>query len=383
MMRRRTFLVTAPIALVGARHAFAQPTPKPAGRILIATQNSGPGKGILTAAWNPATGEIGAMTLAAEVVRPTFLALHPRGRETLVYAVSEVSGDLARVSAWSSVAGQTELKSLGAQSTGGDGPTHVSVSPDGRGVFVANYGGGSVSSFHVLADGSLSPAASHFQFQGSGPNHERQEAPHTHSAMPSPDGRFLLVNDLGLDRIFVYHVDPATAVLTPAAQPFWTARPGTGPRHLAWNPDGRFVYCSNELDSTVETLAWDAKAGTLHSVGFVSTLSPNYPRGKAFVGEIVASADGRNVYAGNRVADDTIAVFTVDRTSGLLTQAQLADVGGKTARHIALDPTGRWMVISHQDSGDLTVVERDRSTDKLSKPVHTYTIEKPMCVVFV
>ncbi|GAC1416093.1 MAG: lactonase family protein [Acidobacteriaceae bacterium] len=383
MMPRRTFLFTAPATLLSVRSVLARTTAHPSGRILIGTNTNGPGKGILSASWNSATGEIGPTVLSAEVASPTFLATHAQSQETFVYAVSEVSGTLAKVSAWSSVAGKTELKALNAQSTQGDGPTHVSVSPDGRSVFVANYGGGSVSSYHVLGDGSLSPAVSHFQFSGNGPNLARQGAPHTHSALPSPDGRFLLVNDLGLDRIFVYHIDSASAMLTPAEQPFWTARPGSGPRHLAWSHDRRFVYCSNELDSTVEVLAWDGQTGKLNSVTFISSLRDGFPPNTAFVGEITASTDGRNVYAGNRVADDTIAVFHADPRTGTLTQIQLAEVGGKNARHIALDPTGLWMVISHQESSDLTVVRRDPATGRLSKPVHTYPVEKPMCVVFV
>lgn len=383
MIPRRTFLFTAPATLLAARSALARPSADAPSHILIGTNTSGTGKGILSASWNSATGEIGTIALAAEVASPTFLAWHSRAGETFVYAVSEVNGYLAKVSSWASIAGKTELKALNTRSTHGDGPTHVSVSHDGRSVFVANYGGGSVSSYHVLPDGSLSSIVSHFQFSGSGPNRARQGAAHTHSALPSPDGKFLLVNDLGLDRIFVYDVAPASARLTPAAQPFWTARPGSGPRHLAWSRDRRFVYCSNELDSTVEILAWDGRIGRLNSVGFASSLREGFPPNTAFLGEIIASADGRNVYAGNRVADDTIAVFDANPRTGMLTQAELADVGGKNARHIALDPTELWMVISHQDSNDLTVVRRDRATGRLSKPVHVYPVEKPMCVIFV
>ncbi len=171
--------------------------------------------------------------------------------------------------------------------------------------------------------------------------------------------------------------------MMPCDPPYLSARPGSGPRHLAWNPSGRCVYCSNELDSTVYVLAWDRKKTSLRLIGSLSSLPNNFPKGTAFVGEIASSADGRNVYAGNRVADDTIAVFDVDRKTGLLTQTQLADGGGKNARHIALDPSQRWMVISHQDSNDLTVLGRNQTNGRLPSPVHTYPLNKPMCVVFV
>ncbi|CAN5761290.1 lactonase family protein [soil metagenome] len=382
MIPRRQFLFSLSATLLAARSlpaAARTPAPK---KIYIGT--GGHDTGILTADWNAATGEIGPIERAAEVVSPTFLAQFRRpDGETCLYAVTETKRPEARVSAFTTVRGQKTLKLLNYVDTGGDGPTHVSVSPDGRTVLVANYGSGSVSSFRVLADGSLSPVVSHFQFTGSGPYQGRQEAPHTHSAVTSPDGRFVLVNDLGLDRIMVFHLNSSTAEMTPADPLYWSARPGTGPRHLAWSPKGKFVYGSNELDSTVETLAWSEHPAMLRSLGFVSSLPPGFPPNTAFVGEIIASADGRNVYAGNRVADDTIAVFDVNRRTGLLQQTQLAPSGGQNARHIALDPSGQWMVVSHQNSNDLTVLKRDRKTGKLSAPVHTYPAAKPMCVLFV
>ncbi len=384
MISRRRFLASAPAAIVSShmqKTFAAEPAPH---RIYVGTQGHGPGNGIFTAPWNPGTGEVGELTLAAEVISPTFLAQHRKSSgETYIYAVSEVNGPDAKVSAYVTVPGSGMLKLLNRQPSGGDGPTHLSVSPDGSTVLVANYTGGSVSSFHVEADGSLSPAVSHFQFTGSGPYKGRQEAPHTHSAVTSPDGRFALVNDLGLDRIMIFQLNSATAEMTPADPPYWAARPGSGPRHLAWSPNGRIVYCTNELDSTVETLAWSENPPGLRSLGHVSSLLPGFAPITAFVGEVAASADGRNVYAGNRVADHTVAVFDVDRTSGLLMQVQLAPSGGRNCRHITLDPTGRWMVISHQDSKDLAVLERDRTTGRLSAPGHTYPAVTPQCVIFV
>jgi 6-phosphogluconolactonase len=384
MPSRRNFLLSLPAAALVARGAFAStPAPIQPTRLYIGTGGRGPGHGIFTADWNAATGEIGPISLAAEVANPSFLAQHKRGAETTIYAVTEASRSDSKVSAFTTVAGEKTLKLLNTADTKGSGPTHVSVSPDGRSIFVANYSSGSVTSFRALADGSLSSPVSHFQFSGSGPYKERQEGPHTHSAVTSPDGRFVLVNDLGLDRIMVFHLNSATAEMTPCDPPYWSARPGSGPRHLAWNPNGRFVYCANELDSTVEVLSWNNQKGSLTAIGSLSSLKVGFPKDTAFVGEIVASADGKNVYTGNRVADDTIAVFDVNQKTGLLAQAQLADGGGKNARHIALDPSQRWLVISHQDSNDLVVLERNRTTGRLSAPIHSFPQNKPMCVIFV
>jgi len=386
MIPRRTFLRSLSVAPFVAKAALAKKSatsPKPT-RILIGTNGRGAGTGIFSADWNVATGELSEITLAAEVGSPTFLALHKRGEQDFVYAVNEGGrGGIKGVSAFTSVAGAKTLKLLNQVDTEGNGPTHISVTPDGNSVFVANYGGGSASSFHVRPDGSLSPAVSHFQYEGSGPNKERQMHSFAHCVMPSPDGRYLLVNDLGLDCIHTYRVNPATAELTPTEPPSWIGRPGTGPRHTAFSPDAKFLYSVNELDSTVDILTWDASTGTLKSKGFVSSLPAGFPPNTAFAGEITVSRDGKFVYVGNRVADDTIAVFDRDRKTGLLKLKQNAVNGGKNPRHIALDPTNRWLLISDQDSGTIVIHERNRTTGELSAPVHTYPVKsKPMCIVF-
>ena len=384
MISRRRFLLSLPAAKLAAGSAFGTTVSlRRATRIFIGTGDRGPNQGVFTADWNAAKGEIGPITLAAEVARPTFLAQYKRGAETIIYAVSEAGGCDAKVSAFTTVPGQKTLELLNSAKSLGNGPTHVSVAPDGRSVFVANYGGGSVTSYHVLADGRLSDAISHFQYTGSGPDQGRQEKAHTHSAITSPDGRFVLVNDLGLDRIMVYRLNPATSEMTPCDPPYFSSRPKSGPRHLAWNPNGRFVYCANELDSTVDVLAWDKTKGLLTAVGSLSSLGEGFPKNTAFLGEIITSADGKNVYAGNRVADDTIAVFDVNRNTGLLTKTQLAAGGGKNARHIALDPSQRWLVLSHQDSNDLVILERNERTGSLSAPKNSYPLHMPMCVIFV
>lgn len=384
MLSRRSFLALS-AAVPFARPALAAAATAQPTRVYIGTGNSGADQGIMTASWNAKTGVIGPITLAAEVISPTFLATHTRSNgETLLYAISEASGADARVSAYTTVPGSGKLRPLNSVASGGDGPAHVSVSPDGRAVFAANYGGGSVSSFLVRPDGSLSEAVSHFQYTGSGPYKGRQDQSHAHSAVCSPDGHFVLVNDLGLDRIALYHLHPATATMKPNTPPYWRSRPGAGPRHIAWSRDGKFVYSSNELDSTVDTLAWDESAtANLRTLQTRSTLPEGFAPNTAFVGEVITSADGRNVYAGNRVADDTIAIFDINRKDGLLSPARFAPSGGKNCRHITLDPTDRWMVISHQTSNDLSVLERTGNTGALSEPRHTYPVSKPMCVVFV
>jgi 6-phosphogluconolactonase len=374
MVTRRKFLVTASAAALGPRPSFAKAAGSAPRRVLLGTGGK-VSKGIYTADWNHSTGELGDITLAAEVAAPTFLAISPHGSEHFIYAVTEAGRTDSTLTAWTTVPGQRELKKLNEVASMGGGPTHLSVSPDGGTVACANYGGGSVSSYHVLPDGSLSKCVSHFQFTGSGPYKGRQEKPHTHSANITPDGKWVLVNDLGIDRIFIYHLNPATAEMTPADPPFWSAKPGSGPRHLAFHPNGRWVYSVNELTSTVDMLRWDKRRGTLTQFGSASTLKEGFPPDTAFAGEILCSWDGQNVYVGNRVADDTIAVFDVTPRTGKLSLTQLAENSGKNPRHVALDPSGRWIVISDQGSGSIVVLERDVKSGRLSGTKHTYKLD--------
>jgi 6-phosphogluconolactonase len=397
MHTRRTFLLTLPAAALAMHPAFSLAVPDPAApntvpdsaapnaalnptapdsarsRIFIGTTGS-TSRGIYTAAWNAATGELGEITVAAEVASPSFLAL--QGKH--LYACSEIDGEAAKATAYAVT--PSGLTKINEQSSLGSGTTFISAKNNS--VFVANYGGGSVTSFHITPDGALSKPVSHFQYEGSGPNKERQDHSHAHSALSSPDGRFLLVSDLGLDRIVIYRVNPATAELIPNEPPYFTTRPGVGPRHLAWHPNQRFLYSVNELDSTVDLLDWDSVAGKLTQRAFFSTLDPAFPKDTAFAGEIGISRDGHFLYVGNRVGSDTIAAFSIDSKSGALKLEQLAPNGGKNTRFLTIDPSGRWMLLCNQASNAIVILARDPSTGKLSESRHTYRLDKPQCIVF-
>jgi 6-phosphogluconolactonase len=371
---RRSFVVSASAAGLGVRALFARGARNAPSKIILGTGGR-EAKGIYLADWHSQTGEVGEISLAAEVASPSFLALYPHGSEHFVYAVTEAGRSDSTLTAFTTVSGQKELRKLDEVPSKGGGPAHIAISPAGTTVVCANYGGGSVSSYRVKPDGSLSECVSHFQFSGSGPYKGRQENPHTHSANPSPDGKWVLVNDLGIDRIFVYRLNEATAELTPNNPPYWAAAPGSGPRHIAFHPSGRWVYSVNELTSTVDILRWDATRGVLSSIGSVSTLREGFPPNTAFAGEVLCSSDGRQVYVGNRVADDTIAVFDVDKRTGMLKLAQLAQNPGKNPRHVALDPSGRWLVISDVGTGTVVVLARDPASGHLSEAKHSYPLQ--------
>ena len=216
--------------------------------------------------------------LAVESDNPTFLALSPDGKHLFAAnEIGEYEGEkTGAVSGFTVDRAGAKLTHINTVSSAGTGPCHVSVDQTGHGLFCANYSGGSAASFHIDDAGKLSQAVSQFHYEGHGPVADRQEASHAHRATVTPDGRYVLINDLGLDCIHIYHLDPATAKLTPGDPQQWTAKPGSGPRALRFHPNGKWAYCLNELTSTVDVLAWDGKAGALNSLQHVEPLPKGY-----------------------------------------------------------------------------------------------------------
>lgn len=261
----------------------------------------------------------------------------------------------------------------------GGGPTHITVDHTGRCVFAANYGGGSVVSFFVDGQGHLSEAVSFFQYTADAEKHERRS--HAHRVTVSPDNRFLLVNDLGLDMIHIYRLDPTTAKLTPHDPPSWTAIPGYGPRALRFHPNGRWVYCVNELKPTVNVLEWDSARGTLTTVQDISLVPEGY-QGKAAPGDIVFDKRTRFAYVTSRL-DDFMATFTVSAETGKLTFMEKTSCGGQRPRHLALDPTDGWLLVANQDSDNIAVFPRDKKTGRLLGSGKSFPLSKPMCLVFI
>lgn len=381
MLNRRNLLKSLPAAAL-MPHTVSANAAAPSFRLLIGTGTTDPStsKGIYLADWNAKTGQIGAPTLAATLESPTWLALDPRAPR--LYALSEITaGKVTAFDLHPGADAASLLHKINEQSAAGDGPAYISVNVDGRSAFVANYGSGSLTSYKIERSGALSAPVSHVQYRpvDADPAHAK---PHAHEATPSPDGRFLLVNDLGSDRILVYKIDSGSGKLTPNSPPFWQGRFKSGPRHLTFHPNGKWVYNVNELDSTVDLLYWNNIRGSLTTHGApVSTLPVGYPPGTAFCSEILTSPDGRFVYVGNR-RNETIAKLDVNPGSGDLLLSQLAPHSGKTARHVTLDPSGRFLLVALQDSNGIAVLKRDQHTGELSDPIHTFAIDSPQCLVF-
>lgn len=351
--------------------------------LFVGTQTvTGSSKGIYAWHWDPRNGDLRLAGLAAESDNPTFLALAPGAR--YLYASNEISNFEGRssgaVSAFEVDLAASRLKPINQVSSEGAGPANIAVDHTGRSAFCANYNGGSATSFYLSPNGQISDAVSHFQYHGHGPNPQRQEAPHAHRVTVSPDDRFLLVNDLGLDCIHIYHLDPETAKLTPSDPPQWNASPGSGPRALRFHPNGRIAYCVCEMASTVDVLDWDARHGTFRQIQSVSLIPEDY-HGATRGCDIVLDRAGRFAYAANRDYDCLVS-FSVDRKDGKLTMLARTSCGGKIPRHLALDPTEKWLLVANEQSDTIAVFARDEQTGRLAESGKTFPQSKPQCLVF-
>jgi 6-phosphogluconolactonase len=364
-----------------ATFAFRSSVSQTAGRfLLVGTQTlTGTSKGIYGYTFQE--GELTQQALAAEAENPTFLALSPNRRTIIVANELDSYGGKSsgEISSYS-LNPDRSLTLVNDVASRGAGPCHVAYDHTGRSAFAANYGGGSAASFSVARDGRISSAVSFFQYSGSGPDSARQKGPHAHRVTVSPDNRFLLVNDLGLDVIHIYRLDADTAKLTPNEPASWTSAPGSGPRALQFHPNGRVAYCVTEMASTVVVLRWDAKRGALETVQEVKMRPPDF-QGVTAGSDIVIDREGRFAYAVDRF-DDIIVTFSISASDGTLTLMDRRSCGGKVPRHLALDPSGRWLLVANQESDNIYLLGRDAQTGGLSGG-KSFSISRPQCLIFV
>ncbi|MDE1177284.1 MAG: lactonase family protein [Edaphobacter sp.] len=380
-MSRRGFLQGSSATVVAAHPLAALAKSGKEHMLFVGTQTEEESKGIYAYSFDSAAGELKQVGLAVEAQMPTFLALSPNRK--MLFAANELDRyedkRSGAISSYTIDRKAAKLTKVNEVATGGGGTCHVSVDHTGRCVFAANYGGGSATSFTVDATGKISDAVSFFQYTGSGPK-PQQKGPRGHRVTVSPDNKYLFVNDLGLDEIHVYHLDAATAKLTPQDPPAWKADPGSGPRALLFHPNKKWAYCANEVGSTVNALNWDATKGKFTTLQLISTV-PEDHQGPSAPSDLVMDKAGRFLYVANRL-DDFMVSFAISPTDGKLTLMERTSCGGKTPRHIALDPTGKWLLVANQASDNLSVFARDAKTGKLANEGKNFPLSRPQCIVF-
>jgi 6-phosphogluconolactonase len=345
--------------------------------VFFGTGGSG-ARGIYRASFDAETGALTAAELAAEVGSPGFLAVHPRGG--LLYAAADGAAGPGAVAYRLEADGS--LVMLNSAATGDGGAAHIAVHPSGRFLLTAQYGGGSTALFPLEADGRLGKATLHEHEGGSRVVQGRQESPHPHWCGFSPDGRFALVPDLGLDGIVIYEVDAAGPSIT--RHGFVAGVPGGGPRHMRFSPDGRHIYLLNELALSVTVLAWNAEAGTAEQLDTTPALSEQVKAGETThsAAEILVHPGGEYVYSSNR-GHDSVTVYRTGDAGRTLEAVQVQPIRGAIPRNIALDPSARWLLAAGADSNTVSVHAIDLGSGKLTyRQRGVINVPAPICILF-
>lgn len=373
VMRMRAWVVTL-VGLAGASMVSGETVD-----VYLGTYTSQEGsKGVYRSTLDTETGRLSPPVLVLEANSPSFLEMAPNGR--FLYAVCE-SGRTGTVMACAVDAQTGGLTLLNTQPSQGSGPCHVNVDHAGKNVLVANYGSGSAAVLPIESDGRLGEATAAVQHAGSGVNRQRQQGPHAHSINVSADDRFAFVADLGIDKIMIYKLDVEAGTLTPNDPAFVEVKPGAGPRHFTFTPDGRYAYVINELDGTVTAFSYDKATGALTEIQTVSTLPSDFD-GQNSCAEIRVHPNGRFLYGSNR-GHDSIAVYRIDPATGKLSLVEHETADIKTPRNFNIDPTGAFCLVANMDGASVVVFRIDQVTGALIPTANKIAIDRPVCIRFL
>jgi 6-phosphogluconolactonase len=383
--RRRQFLKFASLGALGltlSNLRFARAARADELLLYVGTYTTGKSEGIYLYRFNLTSGELTHAGTTKGVVNPSFLTLAPNRR--YLYAVNEVDDFAGRksgaVSAFAVDQNTGELRILNQQASLGASPCYVDVDASGKFVLIANYNGGNVTVFPIHPDGSLGESADTKQYQGSSVNRERQEGPHAHCILLDPTNRFAYSCDLGTDKIMIFRFDARSGKLLPCEQPWAEAKPGAGPRHLAFHSSAKYVFVLNELHSTVTTFKRSPETGGLQELQTITTLPKGFT-GSNTGADIHLSSDGPFVYCSNR-GHDSIAIFKFDSRNGALTAVGHEPTRGLTPRNFAIDPSGAFLLVANQKSDNIVGFRLDQRTGRLSATGQVVQVPAPVCLKF-
>lgn len=372
-----TIALFVSLTWAGSRAGAAEQEP-PAYCVYVGTFTGKGSKGIYLMRMDTASGSLTQPELAVGADSPAFLALHPNHR--FLYSVNEV--DKGTVSAFAIDGPSGKLTLLNQQPSGGRGPTHLTVDATGTNVLVANYNNGVDAVLPIAADGKLEAPSSVDPHKGSGPDRSRQEGPHAHCFNVDPGNHFALSCDLGLDKVFVYRFDASAHTIRPNDPPFATVAPGAGPRHLSFSPDGRRVYVVSEMAGTVTGFDYDPEHGSLREFQTISTLPADF-KGQKGDAEVAVHRSRKFLYASNRGDANSIAIFTIDPSSGKLTAAGHVSTQGKAPRDFTIDPTGTWLLAANQDTNNIVEFRINQETGALTPTGVNIATPTPVCITFM
>jgi len=344
--------------------------------LFIGTYTNGNSKGIYVYKMNATSGSV-SLVGTASTKNPSYLALSPNHK--YLYSVNENGGDqMGAVSSFSFDKINGSLHFLNKQESGGADPCYISVNRTGKWVVVANYSGGSLSALPVNQDGSLNRAKEIIQHNGSSINAQRQEKAHVHSVVFSPDQRFLLTADLGMDKEMIYSFDPTKEQpLADAKDSFINTIPGSGPRHFIFSESKPYAYLINELSGSID--AFHYQNGNLINFQHISTHPDDFIGIKGSA-DIHISPNGKFLYASNRGDANNITIFSIDSLNGRLHVQGFQSTMGKTPRNFVIDPTGHWLLVANQDSSNIILFKINQKTGLLTLFGKPIDVPNPVCI---
>ncbi len=365
-MSHSFFWPAAVLLALFACPANAQKGGSPSEILYAGTFSQRESQGIYVFQFSRGSAKLTEIQTLADKESPSFMALHPnKGFLYAVYREGKGPDDKNGTATAFRIDKKTgKLQKLNEQPVTGQDPCHIVLDPKSRFVYVSNYSSGNVTVLPVQPGGGLGPSIQTVQHEGSSVNPDRQKSPHAHSAVFDKAGRFLYVSDLGTDKIMIYAADPKTGRLTPATQPFAQTRPGAGPRHFTFLPNGRYAYAAAELSSEVEVFKVDKRSGALSPVQQISMLPGGFG-GDSFAADIHTSPDGKFLYASNR-GHDSIVIYSVDPATGRLTLVGHEPTRGGHPRNFHIEPKGEYVFVANRDKDNIAVFRRNRLTGKLS-----------------
>jgi 6-phosphogluconolactonase len=347
--------------------------------LFTGTYTTGESKGIYVYSFNAGTGDFSPVSVADSLSNPSFLTLSPSGK--FLYTISENrGGNPGEVTAFAFDKATGNLTLLNKQNSGSQGPCYISIDATGKWVIVGHYSGGTVTAFQVEKDGSLKSYGQMIAHSGSSVNKDRQDKPHVHATVFSPDQRFLFVPDLGLDKIMVYRFDPAfwkKPLTASKKQPFIKTKPGSGPRHFTFHPTLPYAYLIEELHGAVSVFqyAYD----TLKLIQNISSHPAGYTGTKGSA-DIHVSPDGKFLYASNRGDAHNLAIFAINPENGRLTAKGFQSTMGTVPRNFMIDPTGNYLLVANQQSNNIVIFKRDKQTGQLQPTGKEINVPNPVCL---
>jgi 6-phosphogluconolactonase len=350
--------------------------------MLVGTYTSGSSKGIYVFDFNTANADNQSVSFV-ESSNPSYLEISPNGK--YVYAVNEDADSLdngGKLSAFSFDAGKGVLSFLNQQPSHGNHPCYVTVDKTGKWVIAGNYSSGTITVLPVLKGGALDMPATTLQHYGQSVNTERQNNPHVHATVLSPDNKFLFVPDLGIDKLMTYHFDNRHGKLSETSPPFIMTKAGSGPRHFIFHSNKKWAYLAEELTGSVSAYRYLAKTGQLELIQNISSLPPEY-MGPAGSADILVSPDGNFLYVSNRGESNSIAIFAVNKSSGYLTLVGHQSTLGKTPRHFNFDPGGNFLLVANQNSDNIVIFKINKNTGMLTDTGKRIAVGKPVCIKWI